>query len=466
MRRLLAAPWVHYAIAGGLFVIFVGSFVLNFLHIQEERQAYSYLLRTNGWIAVQLETELLHLRNTLDQFALGAPEMTRDAVVRRFDLFWSRFPIALTGLESASLREIAGAEAVLQDLFTRLQALESTILAAGPDNPKAYHEARHALAAFQAPLHELTLVTLHGDDNDPVRTVLYKAERKSLVYLMGMFGASGLMVLFLLAELRRNHRFAHAEHASRLSADLANRAKSEFLANMSHELRTPLNAVIGFTEALLLNFAGPLTPKQTEYLGDIHRSGGHLLSLIEDILDLSKIEAGRVELAEKVIELRALVAACLPFVGERAKAKQLTLSTEIAADLPLLVADPLRLKQVLVNLLSNAVKFTPRGGSVVIRAGRDAEGDLRLSVADTGIGMSAEDVALALEPFRQVQRGSGRPHEGTGLGLPITSALVALHGGNLTIQSIPGRGTTVTIRLPASRVYPDDAEKLVVAAKS
>src|SRR5918995_1555416 len=202
MRRLLVAPWVHYAIAGGLFVIFVGSFVLNFLHIQEERQAYSYLLRTNGWIAVQLETELLHLRNTLDQFALGAPEMTR-----------------------------------------------------------------HALAAFQAPLHELTLVTLHGDDNDPVRTVLYKAERKSLVYLMGMFGASGLMVLFLLAELRRNHRFAHAEHASRLSADLANRAKSEFLANMSHELRTPLNAVIGFTEALLLKFAGPLTPKQTEYLG-------------------------------------------------------------------------------------------------------------------------------------------------------------------------------------------------------
>ncbi len=237
--------------------------------------------------------------------------------------------------------------------------------------------------------------------------------------------------------------------ASRNEADLANRAKSEFLANMSHELRTPLNAIIGFSEVIMSGAFGPAgSPKYLEYARDINRSGNHLLDMIAGILDMSKIEAGRYEMAAEDIELAPIVEFCLRLVADRAAAERISLTHLIPSDLPKLHADERALRQILLNLLSNAVKFTRPGGRVGVSAAPDGQGMISLAVTDTGIGIAPADVATVLEPFRQVGGAFHHPQEGTGLGLAITKRLVELHGGSLRIESQPGQGTTVTVTVP------------------
>ena len=233
--------------------------------------------------------------------------------------------------------------------------------------------------------------------------------------------------------------------------EVANRAKSELLANMSHELRTPLNAIIGFSNMIREQVFGAVGhPKYLEYVQDICASGEHLLALINDILDVSAIEAGKLELAEEPVEFGALAEACLRLVRPRADKGKVSLIHEKRVAQSLWI-DPRRTKQILLNLLSNAVKFTPEGGKVTLETGVDSEGFF-FRVADTGIGMDAEGVAKAMIPFGQVDSALNRKHEGTGLGLPLTVALVELHGGRLAIGSAPGQGTEITVRLPAERL--------------
>jgi signal transduction histidine kinase len=253
-----------------------------------------------------------------------------------------------------------------------------------------------------------------------------------------------------------------AEEAGRAreTAEAASRSKSEFLANMSHELRTPLNAVMGFAEIIRDALMGPVDLRYQDYARDIYESGGHLLSLINDVLDLSKIEVGRLDLQEETIDLSALIASCESIVSVRAKDAGLTLVAELPDELPL-TCDARRMKQIVLNLLSNAVKFTPSGGRVTVSVRPLEGGELAVAVADTGIGMRPQDVAIALEPFRQIDSAMTRRYEGTGLGLPLVQRLVALHGGTLTIDTAPGLGTTVTVTLPASRCTPDRARRLV-----
>jgi len=235
-------------------------------------------------------------------------------------------------------------------------------------------------------------------------------------------------------------------------AEYANRSKSEFLANVSHELRTPLNAVIGFSEILHQEMFGPIgKARYKEYARDIHASGVHLLSIINDILDLSKIEAGKFDLHESELDLSAVVAACVTLVRERAREGQLALRTELAAALPPLRADERAVKQILINLLSNAVKFTPAGGAVTVRARLDDAGNFLLSVTDTGIGIAEKDMAKAMAAFSQVDNSLTRKFAGTGLGLPLVRLLAGLHGGEMSLESKVGVGTTVTVRLPQRR---------------
>ncbi len=237
------------------------------------------------------------------------------------------------------------------------------------------------------------------------------------------------------------------------AAELASRSKSEFLANMSHELRTPLNAIIGFSEMTYQGIFGPVgNPKYLEYARDINASGQHLLDLINDILDLSKIEAGKLELQEQVVELPRLVTSCLNLIAERSRRAGLTIETRIPEGLPSLRADERKLKQIVINLLSNAIKFTPAGGTVVVAVDREADHGVTIRISDTGIGIKPEDIATALEPFGQVDSKLNRKYQGTGLGLPVTKALVELHGGALAIESEPGVGTTVVVRFPAERL--------------
>ncbi|MBC8269762.1 MAG: PAS domain S-box protein [Rhodospirillaceae bacterium] len=236
-------------------------------------------------------------------------------------------------------------------------------------------------------------------------------------------------------------------------AELANRAKTELLANMSHELRTPLNAIIGFSQAILGQLFGPLeNDKYMEYAGDINESGNHLLHLINDILDMSAIEAGKVHLQEHEISFNRLAKSTVRLMTPRANSGKVSLIIDIDSDFPNVIVDERRLKQILLNLLSNGVKFTEPGGSVTLSARINDDGSMMISVTDTGIGMDENDLLTAMSEFGQVDGGLNRKEEGTGLGLPLTKSLVDLHGGSFSITSKKEEGTTVTVFFPAERV--------------
>ena len=247
-------------------------------------------------------------------------------------------------------------------------------------------------------------------------------------------------------------RLAADLQVARDQSESANRAKSEFLATMSHELRTPLNAIIGFSEIMKAERLGPMgTEVYRDYAGDINESGQHLLELINDILDLSKVESGLDEPHDTNIEVPQILDAVLRLVRQRALVGNVELTHEVPPGLPWICADERKLKQILVNLMTNAIKFTDTGGQVTLRCScGPAEGHV-FEVSDTGIGIAAEDIPKALSQFGQVDSAINRKHDGTGLGLPLTKALVEMHGGTLELKSEPGAGTTVTIRFPASR---------------
>jgi signal transduction histidine kinase len=230
--------------------------------------------------------------------------------------------------------------------------------------------------------------------------------------------------------------------------EIANQHKSEFLANMSHELRTPLNAIIGFSEVLIERMFGELNEKQDDYLKDIHSSGKHLLSLINDILDLSKIEAGRMELDVENFDVPSALSNAMTLVRERAQRHGITLGLQVAPEIGEMRADERKFKQILLNLLTNAVKFTPDGGKVDVRA-RLADGVLEVAVADTGIGIAKADQDAVFEEFKQVGRHYTNKQEGTGLGLALTKRFVELHGGRLWLDSELGYGSTFTFTLPS-----------------
>jgi signal transduction histidine kinase len=228
--------------------------------------------------------------------------------------------------------------------------------------------------------------------------------------------------------------------------EAVSRHKSEFLANMSHELRTPLNAIIGFSEVLLERMFGELNERQADYLADILSSGQHLLSLINDILDLSKVEAGQMELEVESFSLPAALENGFTIVKERASRHGIRLSLEVASDLDLIEADERKVKQVVFNLLSNAVKFTPDGGRVAVTA-LQTDDLVEIAVQDTGIGIAPEDLPSVFDEFRQVGQGAVQA-EGSGLGLALAKRFVELHGGRLWVESAPGQGSTFTFTLP------------------
>jgi signal transduction histidine kinase len=258
-----------------------------------------------------------------------------------------------------------------------------------------------------------------------------------------------ILGLIVLVQLRR--RYA-AEREAKEAAEIASRAKSDFLASMGHELRTPLNAIIGFADLMKHEAYGALgSPRYAEYCGEIQTSGEHLLALINDVLDHAKAEARQLGLHEEIVDLGDIVAFTRRLLGERAAKAELALETHVGDGL-CLRADPRRLRQILINLVGNAIKYTPAGGRIVVRAGLDAARDVLIEIEDTGIGIADGDLAAIFEPFKQVDHAQNRKQAGTGLGLPLTKQLVELHGGSIAVRSMPGAGTTFSVRLPAARV--------------
>jgi signal transduction histidine kinase len=277
---------------------------------------------------------------------------------------------------------------------------------------------------------------------------------QSIHFLVALVGKILFVVSLLMMAAQRLQSQLEARNAdlesAKARAEEASRAKSEFLATMSHELRTPLNAIIGFSDVQKREMFGPIGHERyRQYASDIHASGAHLLELITTILDISKAEAGKLEVAPVDLDPRSALDTAVTLIRGAAEAKRIRLSVE-GLEAPLTCrADPQALKQILLNLLSNAVKFTPKGGAVTVRLSSLAQADVEFAVRDSGIGIAAEDLPRLMKPFEQAARGYSQRNGGTGLGLPLVDALVRLHGGTFHVESAIGAGTTVTVRLPA-----------------
>lgn len=261
-------------------------------------------------------------------------------------------------------------------------------------------------------------------------------------------------VMVIAHDVTHRHQAEQRLREATALAQAANRTKTDFLAAMSHELRTPLNAILGFSEIIAREMFGPIGERYRVYGQDINSAGQHLLAMINDILDISRIEIGAFTLCIEPTSPHELADSCLRLVAARADASGIKLVGKVPDSLPELMVDARRSKQILINLLGNAVKFTPAGGSVTLSAEYQPSGGVTFQVADTGIGMSEADIAVALSPFGQVDTGLDRRFEGAGLGLPLAKSLAELHGGNLTIRSYPGQGTTVSVYYPASCIAP------------
>ena len=279
------------------------------------------------------------------------------------------------------------------------------------------------------------------------------AERWILISGMAMRDKAGWAYRMAgsVGDITHKMEFESEIIAAKERAEIANRVKSEFLANMSHELRTPLNAIIGFSDVMISKLFGELAPRYEEYVENIRDSGAHLLSVINDILDVSRIEAGRMELYPERIKAEDIIESAMRLINDRAHEAGLSLTRRVGKDLPDLMLDNQRIKQVMLNILSNAVKFTPKGGKITVKAAKNRAGDVVLSVTDSGIGMTADEIEVAMVPFGQVDSKLARRYDGTGLGLPLTKSFVELHDGTLRITSKPGEGTTVAVHIPAER---------------
>jgi two-component system cell cycle sensor histidine kinase PleC len=252
-----------------------------------------------------------------------------------------------------------------------------------------------------------------------------------------------------------------ALHQAKDQAEAASRAKTEFLANMSHELRTPLNAVIGLSEIISGEVMGPIgTPKYKEFAADIVSSGRHLLEIINDILDSVKLQSGKMTLHLQPTSIDEILSSATRIVREQAESSGIKLVSSIEPGIALVNGDTVRLRQVVLNLVSNAIKFTPRGGLIAVTA-QQSEGHVRIAVSDTGIGIAAEDIPKALEPFSQVDNSLSRKYGGTGLGLPLSKLYVEGHGGTLSIESVRGHGTTVSFTVPIATAVCQPTEVLV-----
>ena len=336
--------------------------------------------------------------------------------------------------------EIIHDELKVRDVKEMQPGIHTSVNAHGWDR-----ELRIISYSYLPDLHIAIALVMHGDD---VFAEWWKERRQDVL----LFSVFTLFIVLLSAFSLMMWRQIKRGERSEKTAIVASQAKSEFLANMSHELRTPLNAIIGFSEMLDSGYFGVLNGKQKERVHDIHMCGTHLLELINDILEFSKGEAGKLELKEDKVNLNTLVAECVRFFSERARVQKVELVDAVSRELPRVLADQRKLKQVIINLVSNAVKFSHEGGKVEIGARLNDDGRMIITVSDRGIGMAQEDIPKALSVFGQVHKVEG--YEGTGLGLPLCKVFVEMHGGKLRIESLKGVGTRVSIILPENRVLP------------
>jgi len=408
--------------------------------------------------AETLIREMANLAWAIEFWRVQPSEATRERVRERLQVAVRRTELLRTNYNLDNLVGAAGMYAVARPA---LQDIERWFDEGAMGQPAGSPSAIWLMQA-RARDAEARLITLLGEGRGSARELLLAQEARLDRFSLGvalLTAFAALLVLGLVLLLYRQRVLLELREetevtllAAMRSAEEANRAKSDFLANMSHELRTPLNAIIGFSTMIKDEMLGPVGQKRyRDYAADIHGSGEHLLAIISDILDLSKVEAGKMELVDAEFDAAEVMRAAIRLVREKAESDGLALILRPLEKPVKLHADRRAVLQMLLNLLSNAVKFTERG-SVELAASLTPSGGLRFSVRDTGIGMTAAQLAKVLEPFYQVQNALTRDQPGTGLGLPLVDRLIRLQGGRLEIESQPGIGTTASIELPPSRV--------------
>jgi signal transduction histidine kinase len=418
-----------YLIAALAVLAFSGSLFISLQGFRDTR-AVLYGTRTSGsWVAFSAELEYRRFMTTLARYGLGDGETSQDELVTRFDIMWSRLPLLTVGSESERLTRTDAAPQLAQDMLARLQRLDPLVKSLEPGDRAGYR----AIAEFR-------------------EDVIDSAYHRVFLSFAGVLVAGGLVILLLFLQLRRAARLSEARRRASAEADAANRAKSEFLARMTHELRTPLNAVIGYSELL---YEEAEERGQHDMLEDLERikiAGNHLLAMINDTLDLAKIETGRAEPSLDAVDVRPLALEVLDTVRPLMWRNRNRLEHDLG-EVGRIVTDATKLRQILFNLLSNAAKFT-QDGVVRLELERQPgtpDDSVVLRVRDSGVGIARKNLERIFQPFIQADGSSTRVHDGTGLGLTLAQSFCELLGGTLEAESWLGEGSVFTARLPAER---------------
>ena len=444
-----------------VFAVVIGALLLALLVLRDDvSQNFDRMRRTAAsaltWNTAQFVVDSARLSTTLTQ---PAPTAER---TRRWYALQNRYAVLTTGMVREEMLANPDSAALLPSIAIDMDVLGDALgeNAAAPIDAARLSDTVDGLIAKAHRLSVLTSTAAAREDEAARESLAEIIETISMVRIaLGIVLGIGVMALFW--QQMRMRRLTGELAKAKIQAESANRAKTDFLAHMSHEFRTPLNAIIGFSDLMRAEVYGPInSPRYKEYIGDIADAGNHLLGLIDKVLDVAKIEAGKVEAQPVPVDISDLLQNCADLIRQPLAERQLTLEMRLPPTLPPVMADPQHLRQIVLNLLSNAVKFTLAGGEVSIGAARRAANDtgeegIEIWVTDTGIGIAPADIAKALAPFGQVRTNANTAQQGTGLGLPITKSLTELNGGRFEIRSEPGKGTRVSILFPTGKLLPE-----------